>query len=297
MTPASSLGSARVRAVSGKGTETSVERHLACPLCHSALRVRDSAIVCLRDVCGFRGLVRDGVAVVHELGRSFFDDRFEVMEGSNRSHGVSSYFYERQGRMASEFVRPGKVVLDVGCGPSLPYVPAEGSFVIGLEASFPSIRANRAVHLPVFGTAASLPLPPLSVDVVICFYSIHHMVGRSVAENRRIVRRVMREFGRVIRRGGDLLVFEVSPWLPFWVAQQFTWSIARRVLGSKLDMYFWPEKLLSEAAADAFPRARLETHRYREPLLSTFSPIFSVPWLKVPRILYPFHVNFYRWRF
>jgi hypothetical protein len=47
----------------------------------------------------------------------------------------------------------------------------------------------------------------------------------------------------------------------------------------------------------ALPGAQFSTTSFSASLLSAFPPAFSLPWLLIPRFLYPFHVNLYRWRF
>ena len=74
------------------------------------------------------------------------------------------------------------------------------------------------------------------MDVVLAYYAIHHMTGRSLAENPRNLEAAFRELGRVVKPGGDLLVFEVSPWRAVWLAEKLLWDTAKAVIGDKLDM-------------------------------------------------------------
>lgn len=283
---------------SGDALAETIERRLACPRCHGPLQVVDTEIRCRGERCSFRGALIDGVVAVEDTAAvSFFDDKHQVMQHGNEDETVWQMCYERQARIAAEHFRPGAVVLDVGCGPSLPYANPQDCFVIGLEASYHSIRANNEVDLRVYGTAAALPLPAQSVDLILCFYSIHHMVGRTIKENRAIVAGVLREFARVAKPGGALLVAEVTPWPLFGVAEQGVWNLARRVLRSKLDMYFWPARSLAAQARRAFPHATFRRRRFSTAPFSTFPPAFSLPWLRVPRLLYPFDVTLYEWHF
>ena len=149
------------------------------------------------------------------------------------------------------------------------------------------------MDLRVHGTATALPLSNHSLDAILCFYSIHHMVGRTVTENRSIVAGALREFARTLKPGGNLFIFEVSPWRLFLVAEQGVWNVARRLLDGKLDMYFWSSRSLSALAQAVFPNATLRTVPFRASPLSTFPPVFTLPRLKMPRFLYPFQVNLY----
>lgn len=273
-----------------------VERILACPRCHGSLSIAETAVACRSGSCGYRGAIVNGVVVLNPgAAAAFFDEMFEVMQHGSEGEGVRDLCYVRQ----AEFIQPrlssGSVVLDIGCGPALPYVRNPGCFLIGLDASYASVRANSTVDLRVYGTATALPLPNRSVDTILCLYSVHHMIGDSIGENRCIVREAMSEFARVLKPGGDLLVFEVSPWLPFWIAEQAAWSVVRRFLGSRLPAYFWSPGALISIARRAFPAATFERIAFKTSLLRTFPPAFGLPWLKVPRMFYPFSVNLYRW--
>ena len=275
-----------------------IERFLACPRCYAALTVESSQIRCLGTACDFRGAVADDVVLIRTPdGASYFDGRYQVMQHGNANEGVRCLCYEQQARFVEPYLRPGSVVLDVGCGPALPYSKDPDCFLIGLDPSLESLRANKTVDLRVYGTAAALPVPDHSIDTVLCFYSIHHMVGETVKENQAMVARVLREFARVVKPGGQVFIFEVSPWLPFWLAQRAVWDVARHLLGSKLDMYFWSPRRLFDVGRAAFPEATPQRIRFGASPLKTFPPVFSMPWLKVPRLLYPFHVMLYHWHF
>ena len=273
-----------------------IENYLVCPRSRDPLAVRGDVITC--SVCGFRGRVQDGVAVV-ESGKnaSFFDDKFEVMaQGHWKKGGDWELCYERQVKLVETLLSPGQVVLDLGCGPLLPYSRPLGAFAIGLDPSFPSIRANRQVDLAVCGTATNLPLPNHSVDIAVAFYSVHHMVGGTIRENEAIIEKAFFELGRVIKPGGSLLVFEMTPWRPFAALQGLLWNQAKRLLGPKLDMYFRSAQSMIAFGHLAFPDAIVETIDYRFPAFKTLPPVFSLPWLRLPKLIYPLKARSYRWQ-
>ncbi|MBI2756446.1 MAG: class I SAM-dependent methyltransferase [Chloroflexi bacterium] len=279
--------------------ESTLKRVLACPRCHGSVHVLQNELRCLTEGCGFEGAIVDDVVVVGDRSKvSFFDDRHEVMEQSNTGEGVRSVFYEPQATFLKQ-VLPDRdiVVLDAGCGPALSYARKPNWFVIGLDPSYESVRANREVDLRIYGGAEHLPLPDHSVDAIVCFYSIHHMVGSSIAQNHANVDGVLREFERVVRKGGDVFIFEVSPWWPFWVIEQIGWPLGRKVLGAKLDMFFYTRAALLRRARSAFGQGRLETTTFRSDPWEWFPPVFSLQWLRMPRALYPFDVRLYRWSF
>lgn len=275
-----------------------VERLLVCPLCQSSFRVVEDEVRCENASCGFVGLLAHDVVVLGDhAAPSFFDDRHAMMAAGNAQEGVRCLCYEDQAHVVEPLLRPGALVLDVGCGPTLPYRKPAETFVIGLEASYDSIRANRAVDLRLYGSALEVPLPDRSVDIVLAYYAIHHMTGRSLAENRRNLEVALRELGRVVKPGGELLVFEVSPWRAVWLAEKLLWNTAKSVIGDKLDMCFYPADAYERVGRKTLPDAHFSKQTFRSSLLSTFPPVFSLPWLAIPRFLYPFQVNLYRWSF
>ncbi len=273
-----------------------IDRYLVCPQCHGALKANAHAIGCVK--CEFTGGVRDGVVLTRpDSLPSFFDDKHQVMRQANQMKGNQELFYAQQAKRVEQIVRPGAVLLDVGCGPAVPYSSQSSWFVIGLDPSFESVRSNDMVDLRVYGSAEAIPVPDYSVDAVVCFYSIHHMTGPTVSENRKIVNSVFHEFRRAMRPGGNLLIFDLNPLWPFSALENMTWNIARRSLGPKLDMFFWEAPRLADLGRQIFPQARLEIERFKNSPFITFPPVFNIPSLRIPRLLYPFEINLYNWQF
>ena len=274
-----------------------VARLLVCPRCHAQFTVQDHGLHCQNASCGFAGLLdHDVVGLGDRSAISFFDDRHMVMTEGNSTEGVRCLCYERQAEVVAGLLKPGMVVLDIGCGPTLPYLKPADTYVIGLEASYPSIRANREVDMRVYGSALEAPLADHSVDLVLAYYAVHHITGSTMAQNRQHLLRAIKELGRVVKPGGELAIFEVSPWPLVWQAEQLLWNTARKVLGPKLDMCFYPAHVYERVGRAALPHAQFSVQRFQTSMLSTIPPAFSLPWLKVPRLLYPFDVNLYRWQ-
>jgi demethylmenaquinone methyltransferase/2-methoxy-6-polyprenyl-1,4-benzoquinol methylase len=107
--------------------------------------------------------------------------------------------------------RPGQTVLDVAAGTAVSTVElaADGVRAIACDFSQGMLRAGAARPVPkVAGDAMALPLADASVDGVVISFGL-----RNVADPRA----ALREFARVTRPGGRLVVCEFSSptWSPF----------------------------------------------------------------------------------
>jgi ubiquinone/menaquinone biosynthesis C-methylase UbiE len=277
-------------------TAEKIRNLLVCPRSHAPLTIEGDRLICASS--GFVGRIRDGVAVTMESETaSFFDDKFHVMSKGHDNEGEWNLCYAQQCSLLLDRLESGQTVLDVGCGPGLPYRIPAGVTVIGLEPSFSSIRANAEVTLRVNGTATAIPMASGSVDAVVCFYSIHHMVGKDLSVTRETVEKAFGEFGRVLKPGGALFIFEMAPIASFAVLQRKFWNIARRLMSDTLDMHFWPAKELATIGAKSLPSgAVLEEREFHSSAFSLIRPIFSMPWLKVPRFGHPLRPRLYLWR-
>jgi ubiquinone/menaquinone biosynthesis C-methylase UbiE len=277
-------------------TSERIVRWLRCPASHERLAVSDGEISCPKS--DFHGSIRDNVAVMLPEGMgSFFDDKFEVMTRGKDDPGAWDLCYAKQIKVLAQSLRSGMLVLDVGCGPLLPYAKPEGVAVVGLDLSFNSIRANQQLDLRVFGTAYSIPFADRSVDGIVCFYAVHHMVGNCVAATFSNVARAFAEFARVLKPGGVLCVFEMLPNAAFRCAQALCWNRVKRVLGTSLDMFFFSRGQLGEIAARTLPQgATLERTKFDIRPFRSVAPVFNLPKLTVPRFAYPLGSWLYKWQ-
>jgi len=271
-----------------------VENLLGCNQCGAPLKDTGGSYSC--TACG-RAWEREGRIVFNRPRgeEAIFDALFEQMQIGNQEDEVWRFCYEQQAKLALNLLGSGSVALDVGCGPALAYRRPEGVTIVGVDPSLGSLRANSALDLAIWGSAASLPLRPGVIDFAFCFYSVHHMVGKSQVQNRSIVSSVFRELGRVVKRGGSIVVFDMSPWYLAWLAERLSWNYARVLLGEKLDMYFWRESALIRVAGGAVGEAKVRTQSFMGRPFSTFPPIFRLPWLRIPRFLYPMNPTAYIW--
>jgi demethylmenaquinone methyltransferase / 2-methoxy-6-polyprenyl-1,4-benzoquinol methylase len=107
--------------------------------------------------------------------------------------------------------RPGQVVLDVAAGTAVSTVElaAGGATAIACDFSQGMLRAGAARRVPkVAGDAMALPLADESVDGVVISFGLRNVADPDAA---------LREFRRVTRPGGSLVVCEFSSptWTPF----------------------------------------------------------------------------------
>lgn len=277
--------------------ESLYARHLGCPSCHArALAIEDAGYQCLN--CKQIGVIRDGVFLARPLKEGhYFDQLHGLMQVGNEEAAIWTMCYDQQSRLAAELIKAGDVVLDVGCGPRIHFERPKDCVLMGLDPSFESVRSNKSLDIRIFGGAEALPLADGSVDRMFFFYSIHHMIGQTVDENFANVKATLREAGRVVRDGGDVVMFDMSPWWPAWQAQKLAWNQARKVLADKLDMFFWRDSTLRSLARGAFSSNKFEARSFSVSPFLVFPPIFTLPKLKLPRFMYPFDIMMYKWSF
>jgi hypothetical protein len=93
---------------------------------------------------------------------------------------------------------------------------------------------------------------------------------------------------------GTLLVFEVSPVYGARFLQRQLWDVAKQVLKRNLDAYFWTPDEITNLIRSEWPTAKIERNQYAARNRTLFPPVINLPWLKIPRALYPFTVNAFR---
>ena len=107
--------------------------------------------------------------------------------------------------------RPGDVVLDVAAGTAVSTVElaAGGVHAVACDFSQGMLRAGARRPVPkVAGDAMALPLADASVDGLVISFGLRNVADPDAA---------LREFARVVRPGGTLVVCEFSSptWAPF----------------------------------------------------------------------------------
>jgi hypothetical protein len=222
---------------------------------------------------------------------TYFDQYHEQMAAVIATEGNWSLCYRQQAALVESLLEPGMTVMDVGCGASIPYDTSR-VYAIGLDPSAASLARNTDVDEGIVGTAENIPLLRDHVDLVVAFYSLHHMTGQTARETYLIRSAALYEMRRHMKDGATLMVFEMCP-LP-WAAtvQRWLWPSAKRLLGDRLDTYFWTD----EQYEDAMPFMPMTVEHFDCFPFAMIAPIIGLPWLKIPRLLFPLVPTLYRWR-
>ncbi|NMO54365.1 demethylmenaquinone methyltransferase [Actinoplanes sp. TBRC 11911] len=141
----------------------------------------------------------------HEVAEMFDG----VAERYDLTNTVLSFGQDRGWRRATRAalaLRPGERVLDVGAGTgvSTEELGRSGAFAVGADLSIGMLSAGRRVRpdVPLLaGDALRLPFADATFDAVTISFALRNVVD---------VEGALREFGRVTRPGGRLVVCEFS---------------------------------------------------------------------------------------
>jgi SAM-dependent methyltransferase len=165
--------------------------------------------------------------------------------------GLDARFYpnyvdeqERYMARVAERVGAQTVVLDAGCGHQGldPEVAARAAWVLGVDLD-ESIRENATVSARLQADLARLPLQAESVDLVASRYVVEHLADPLA---------VFREFARVLRPGGHVVLLTPNAW--HYV------SLVSRLVPHRLHQ--WVNERRGRQAEDTFPtRYRANTAR------------------------------------
>ena len=122
------------------------------------------------------------------------------------------------------------------------------------------------------------------------------MVGKSARDAHLNVERAFGEFGRVLKPGGALFVFEMAPAPFFQLVQALCWDVAKRLLRAELDMHFFSARSMRRIGQEMLPKgSTMEMTPFRISPFTTIAPIFALPRFKVYKVLFPLNAVLYKW--
>lgn len=131
---------------------------------------------------------------------------------------------------------PSHVILDAGCGNghmSNHDFKSRSRKIIGVDVC-DDLKTNGSLHHAVSGTLESIPLRSGSVDLILCRY---------VAEHLPHPLGVFREFARVLRNGGRIVLLTPNRWHYVSLISRF----------SPFGFHRWFNSLYGVAEEDTFP--------------------------------------------
>lgn len=180
--------------------------------------------------------------------RHLFDRTAESYDRINAWMSLSRGEQYRREAMIRAGVSEGNRLLDCACGTGVMAAHAqslvgESGGVIALDSSLPmlDVAGRRGVYMRLAGSAERLPLPDNCIDVITMGYALRHMSDLGVT---------FREFARVLRPCGRLLILEMVPpesrrgrfvaklYLKYLVPT-LALPVTRSVASRRLMRYYW----------------------------------------------------------
>jgi len=140
--------------------------------------------------------------------RQLFDDSAGIYDRVDALGSCGRGLLYRQEALGRAGLKPGMRVLDVACGTGLMSLAAwrlteDRVTLIGVDPS-PGMSAKARAKLPLEfheGVAESLPVADAAFDFVMMGYALRHVPDW---------KRAFREFARVLRPGGRVLLLEIT---------------------------------------------------------------------------------------
>ncbi len=191
-----------------------------CPACRGALEREDDRLACV--ACGATYNVTNGVPELllsreadQATGRvqALYDHVAHDYDQVFKEH-VAEHYARKRVALVRELLPHGGAVLDVGCGTGAlaGWIQRAGYEVTGVDASVGMLREalDRDVAAVYAAFTTALPFPDGSFDLALSVATMHHL------ETPERVSATIAEMGRVVRRGGFVLVWDHNPLNPYW---------------------------------------------------------------------------------
>lgn len=179
---------------------------------------------------------------------------------------IAQHYIDKRTGLIKQLLPLGGLVLDVGCGTGQlgAAIAAEGYDVFGVDLSASMLRKarDRGLAGTYGGVTRALPIADETFDLALTVATLHHL------QTEQLVAETVCEMGRVVKRGGFVVLWDHNPANPYWPI------LMKRVPQDSGDERLVPQREL----LDDVQRARLQPHMV---LRSGFMPDF------MPRALTP----------
>jgi ubiquinone/menaquinone biosynthesis C-methylase UbiE len=154
-------------------------------------------------------------------------DRKKCQELFDKHYAGRKFSRGQYKDLIRQYVSPGTRLLDAGCGRYLEFSRelADTVEVVGVDMEEQLDTENRVSPYAIRGDLEYLPFPPNYFDVVI---------SRSVVEHLTDPGRVFREFHRVLKPGGRVILSTPNKWDYISIAARLTPYSWHRALVSKM---------------------------------------------------------------
>jgi SAM-dependent methyltransferase len=252
---------------------------LACPDCRGA--VHGEPLTC--EGCGRLFETANGIPEL--LPRSLLGDTEQRQHALYAAvaheyddvfpRHVAEHYIEKRTGLVKSLLPLGGLVLDVGCGTGqlAAAIAAEGFDVFGvdLSASMVARARERGLVGTYAGVTTNLPFADNSFDLAVTVATLHHL------ETPERVAATVSEMGRVVRRGGFVVLWDHNPANPYWPI------LMKRVPQDSGDERLVPQQELLRATRVA----RLELHKvFRSGFTPDFLPAaLARPWSWLERVV------------
>jgi SAM-dependent methyltransferase len=222
---------------------------------------------------------------MNQVGEFFNEHAADYM---SRNHGMRP-FHEVTARKIEAGIS-GDVLCVGGLWVSADIPQDTKIVVLDLSSAMLETWRQRGLNT-VQADARELPFTDASFDHVVLPLMLHHVAGNSVKEAQEQGSRVLAEAKRVLRPGGTCWISEFCVGTPVYTLERVLAPVTRRLLALRQmplvimhSAHFYQVTLQALDFADITIDAVVAP---RSGAWDTITPIIGMPWLRIPRLLYP----------
>ena len=222
-------------------------------------------------------------------GRGDYEARYQKMSEINRASSAAIR------KMAT-----GRVVSVGGLWPGeTPDTVPKDTTVIDISPQMLDLWNEFPVE-GIVADALHLPFDDRSIGMLVYPMVLHHLCDGTVTGARASVKQAFTEAARVLSREGKLVIVDYCVSLPVYAAECTMAPVIRRLLGVKgiplVIMHSAGFYRSSLQDAGFMQIEKINTGEMRHPL-ALIQPVIGLPWLVVPKFVYPVNPLFMVARF